>query len=196
MTRMLYATLVGIDAYQRPVPALNGCVNDIEAIASLLKEFGKAGDFVIELAYTLLRRAQVLARLPLREERSRSALSWCCFLLLPFFLLAYYQGAKSGRTRSLRPLKRRIIRTMTHQLRPTNAGTSFALSTPPSVILLTIVAATSSLSLGRLTVTRLPTKFAGSSHRRRKAGRKYTPFCHLRFFLVQGRPSHPNALNF
>ena len=49
MTRTLYATLVGIDAYQRPVPALNGCVNDIEAIAALLKEFGKEGDFAIEL---------------------------------------------------------------------------------------------------------------------------------------------------
>src|SRR6266700_1347572 len=49
MIRTLYATLVGIDAYQRPIPALNGCVNDIEAIASLSKEFGKAGDFVIEL---------------------------------------------------------------------------------------------------------------------------------------------------
>jgi hypothetical protein len=41
MPRTLYATLIGIDAYQRPVPALDGCVNDIDAIALLLQQLGK-----------------------------------------------------------------------------------------------------------------------------------------------------------
>jgi Caspase domain len=49
MTRTLYATLVGIDEYQRPVPALNGCVNDIDAIALLLQEIGRAGGFAIDI---------------------------------------------------------------------------------------------------------------------------------------------------
>ncbi|HEY9852947.1 MAG TPA: caspase family protein [Leptolyngbyaceae cyanobacterium] len=38
MTRNIYALLVGIDKYQDPVPSLQGCVNDIEAIAEYLKE--------------------------------------------------------------------------------------------------------------------------------------------------------------
>lgn len=49
MPRTLYATLIGIDAYQRPVPALNGCVNDVDAIALLLQQFGKTGGFAIDL---------------------------------------------------------------------------------------------------------------------------------------------------
>jgi len=38
MTRNIYALLVGIDKYQDPVPSLQGCVNDITAIAQYLKE--------------------------------------------------------------------------------------------------------------------------------------------------------------
>jgi hypothetical protein len=49
MTRTLYAALVGIDAYQRPVPALRGCVNDIDAIAFLLESFSKSGGFNVAL---------------------------------------------------------------------------------------------------------------------------------------------------
>ncbi|WP_426409758.1 caspase family protein [Bradyrhizobium ganzhouense] len=49
MTRTLYAMLVGIDTYQYPVPALGGCVNDIDAVGSLLQEFGRAGGFNIDL---------------------------------------------------------------------------------------------------------------------------------------------------
>lgn len=49
MTRTLYATLVGIDGYQWPVPALSGCVNDIDAVAHLLQEFGRAGGFAVDL---------------------------------------------------------------------------------------------------------------------------------------------------
>lgn len=36
MNRTLYALLVGIDQYQRPVPPLRGCVNDIKTIEALL----------------------------------------------------------------------------------------------------------------------------------------------------------------
>jgi pimeloyl-ACP methyl ester carboxylesterase len=38
MTRNIYALLVGIDKYQDPVHSLQGCVNDITAIAQYLKE--------------------------------------------------------------------------------------------------------------------------------------------------------------
>ena len=38
MTRNIYALLVGIDKYQDPVPSLQGCVNDITAIAQYLEE--------------------------------------------------------------------------------------------------------------------------------------------------------------
>lgn len=38
MTRTVYSLLVGIDAYQAPVPALNGCVNDVVAIGDLLSQ--------------------------------------------------------------------------------------------------------------------------------------------------------------
>src|SRR5215467_11562814 len=37
MARTVYSLLVGIDAYQAPVPSLNGCVNDVEAIGELLR---------------------------------------------------------------------------------------------------------------------------------------------------------------
>jgi Caspase domain/PGAP1-like protein len=37
-TRTVYSLLVGIDAYQAPVPALNGCVNDVVAIGDLLSQ--------------------------------------------------------------------------------------------------------------------------------------------------------------
>lgn len=37
MNRTLYALLVGIDQYQRPVPPLRGCVNDIKTIEALLR---------------------------------------------------------------------------------------------------------------------------------------------------------------
>lgn len=38
MTRNIYALLVGIDKYPSPVPELEGCVNDINAIEEYLKE--------------------------------------------------------------------------------------------------------------------------------------------------------------
>ena len=37
MTKNIYALLVGIDAYTYPVPPLQGCVNDIKAIAEYLQ---------------------------------------------------------------------------------------------------------------------------------------------------------------
>lgn len=37
-TRSIYALLVGIDAYQAPVPALRGCRNDVAAVATLLDQ--------------------------------------------------------------------------------------------------------------------------------------------------------------
>jgi Caspase domain len=49
MARTLYALLVGIDRYRPPVPPLNGCVNDIEAVATLLQELGAGGEFALEL---------------------------------------------------------------------------------------------------------------------------------------------------
>jgi len=49
MARTVYGTLVGIDAYRAPVPALRGCVNDIEAVSALLREFSKGDDFLVEL---------------------------------------------------------------------------------------------------------------------------------------------------
>lgn len=38
MARIIYSLFVGIDAYQAPVPALHGCVNDITQIHDYLKE--------------------------------------------------------------------------------------------------------------------------------------------------------------
>ena len=38
MAARLYALLVGIDAYPAPVPALLGCVNDVTAIAEILRD--------------------------------------------------------------------------------------------------------------------------------------------------------------
>ena len=38
MSRTIYALLVGIDAYPAPIPALSGCVNDIESFAASLQE--------------------------------------------------------------------------------------------------------------------------------------------------------------
>jgi hypothetical protein len=38
MSRTIYAFLVGIDRYDRPVPPLNGCVNDVEAFARYLQD--------------------------------------------------------------------------------------------------------------------------------------------------------------
>ena len=49
MARTLYATLVGIDLYRPPISPLHGCVNDIEAIAALLQEFGRGGEFALNL---------------------------------------------------------------------------------------------------------------------------------------------------
>ena len=37
MTKNIYALLVGIDAYSHPVPPLQGCVNDIKAVAEYLE---------------------------------------------------------------------------------------------------------------------------------------------------------------
>lgn len=48
-TRALYALLVGIDAYERPVPALNGCVNDVEQVASWLQRRAEAAGDRLEL---------------------------------------------------------------------------------------------------------------------------------------------------
>ena len=49
MIRTLYATLVGIDTYERPIPPLKGCVNDIDAVVELIGEFGRAAGFTISL---------------------------------------------------------------------------------------------------------------------------------------------------
>jgi hypothetical protein len=38
MPRAIYALLIGIDDYPRPIPPLRGCVNDIEAFAAYLSE--------------------------------------------------------------------------------------------------------------------------------------------------------------
>jgi len=38
MTRMIHALLIAIDDYPRPIPSLQGCVNDIDAFASYLSE--------------------------------------------------------------------------------------------------------------------------------------------------------------
>ena len=47
MAGTLYALLVGIDAYQPPVPPLAGCVNDIEAFRTILLERVKETDFAV-----------------------------------------------------------------------------------------------------------------------------------------------------
>ena len=49
MANSLYALLVGIDAYCEPVPQLRGCVNDIEEIESLLKDFGSDGEYTPDI---------------------------------------------------------------------------------------------------------------------------------------------------
>jgi len=38
MQRTIYALMIGIDDYPRPIPSLQGCVNDIDAFASYLSE--------------------------------------------------------------------------------------------------------------------------------------------------------------
>ena len=38
MSRAIYALLVGIDDYPRPIPSLQGCVNDLDAFAAYLSE--------------------------------------------------------------------------------------------------------------------------------------------------------------
>jgi hypothetical protein len=49
MSRTFYALLVGIDRYRSPVPQLNGCVNDIEAVAALFKELSVDGEYSLDL---------------------------------------------------------------------------------------------------------------------------------------------------
>ena len=49
MSHTLYALLVGIDRYRSPVPQLNGCVNDIEAVAALFKELSIGGEYSLDL---------------------------------------------------------------------------------------------------------------------------------------------------
>jgi hypothetical protein len=48
MPKTLYGLLVGIDRYNLPVPPLNGCVNDIEAVAALLRDLC-SGEFTLDL---------------------------------------------------------------------------------------------------------------------------------------------------
>lgn len=55
-TRTLYGLLVGIDRYRPPIPPLGGCVNDVEAVATLLSDFAAGGEFRPELK--LLRDAE------------------------------------------------------------------------------------------------------------------------------------------
>ena len=49
MARTLFATLVGKNAYKSPVPRLNGCVNDVNAMADMLRTFGGETDFEVSL---------------------------------------------------------------------------------------------------------------------------------------------------
>lgn len=56
MGQTLYALLVGINDYPQPVPKLSGCVNDVNAIATLLKNRIASDDLDIQL-HTLLDEA-------------------------------------------------------------------------------------------------------------------------------------------
>lgn len=47
MSRTVYALLVGIDRYPRPIPPLRGCVNDIRVIETLLRERVGGGEFTV-----------------------------------------------------------------------------------------------------------------------------------------------------
>jgi len=49
MSTTLYALLVGIDNYQEPVPLLNGCVNDITVIETLLRARTVSGNLRLEM---------------------------------------------------------------------------------------------------------------------------------------------------
>ncbi|TBA72887.1 caspase family protein [Rhizobium ruizarguesonis] len=49
MPKALYGLLVAIDEYRSPVPRLNGCVNDIDAVRDLLQEVGSGGGFEVNL---------------------------------------------------------------------------------------------------------------------------------------------------
>lgn len=49
MSKTLYGLLVAIDQYRPPVPPLNGCVNDIEAVKELLEDLAAKGDFELKL---------------------------------------------------------------------------------------------------------------------------------------------------
>lgn len=49
MKKTVYAFLVGIDQYRLPVPPLNGCVNDVSAIADALREIATGRAFAVEL---------------------------------------------------------------------------------------------------------------------------------------------------
>jgi pimeloyl-ACP methyl ester carboxylesterase len=57
MPRRIFALLVGIDAYQPPIPALHGCVNDVEAFAAYLTE-RVDGDPGVELKTKILRNEE------------------------------------------------------------------------------------------------------------------------------------------
>lgn len=49
MTRQIYALLVGIDDYPRPVPPLRGCVNDVVAVESYLRARLASEEFQLHL---------------------------------------------------------------------------------------------------------------------------------------------------
>lgn len=51
--RTLYALLVGIDAYRPPVPALHGCVADVEQVAALLRSRAAAAGDAVEIRFLL-----------------------------------------------------------------------------------------------------------------------------------------------
>lgn len=49
MRRTVYALLVGIDLYRPPIPPLCGCVNDIDAVATLLRQLTSDGEVALDL---------------------------------------------------------------------------------------------------------------------------------------------------
>jgi len=67
MARALYALLVGIDKYRGPVSQLDGCVNDIECVETLLRGLAGRGDF--DLRLVRLTNEQALRAAVIRQFR-------------------------------------------------------------------------------------------------------------------------------
>lgn len=87
MTRNIYALLVGIDEYKDPIPPLQGCVNDITAIAQYLNE-----RFDKEKGYNLLPPKKLLNSEATRQAIIDGFRKHLCNAQSNDIVLFYYSG--------------------------------------------------------------------------------------------------------